>query len=70
MRYQLVCRRPLGPRTERQWVEWHRTLASALDAFLDCQQRAWVTVALIPTDDVPARPTPTGQLAFLFKEHP
>ncbi len=30
--------------------EWHETLASALDALLDHQQRSWSSVALAPQE--------------------
>lgn len=33
--------------------EWHETLASALDALLDHQQRSWSSVALAPQERYP-----------------
>jgi hypothetical protein len=47
--YVVVCRSPRRP--DGRWTflsEWHTSLASALDALLDHQQRHWASVTLTP----------------------
>ena len=47
MTYRVQCYRQ-GPRAVCGLSEWHTSLASALTALLDHQQRAWSSVALVP----------------------
>ena len=62
--YRVECtRRTLA--TRHHLSEWHTSLASALEAMLDHQQRPWGSVALVPQV---ARPLYQEQLGFALKE--
>ena len=64
MPYRVQCYRQ-GPQAICGFSEWHRDLASAVEAFADHQQRGWNSVALVPQ----YVPKPyQKQLGFALKE--
>jgi hypothetical protein len=62
--YRVQCLRQ-GPRAVCGLSEWHASLASAVVAVLDHQQRRWSSVALVPQI---VQPLHQEQLGFALKE--